>query len=111
MLFVWVLVLAGVPGFLVIRTWLRSRNLAVVPLPPGPKGLPLIGNVGDLPPSRVPEYQHWLKLKDRYGSLNSITVLGQTMVIVHDKEIAFELMEKRAHIYSERPKMKFGFNI
>ncbi|KAK3617836.1 hypothetical protein LTR56_015645 [Elasticomyces elasticus] len=81
------------------------------PLPPGPKGLPLVGNVNDLPPPGVPEYQHWLKLKDAYGPLSSVTVMGQTMVIIHDKKIAFELLEKRANIHSGRPKMKFGFDM
>ena len=38
------------------------------PLPPGPKGLPLVGNVRDLPPAGKPEWEHWLKHKDLYGN-------------------------------------------
>lgn len=38
-----------------------------LPLPPGPKGLPLVGNIRDLPPHGSREWEHWLKHKDIYG--------------------------------------------
>ena len=85
-----------------------KRGKSRLPLPPGPKGLPLIGNVKDLPPPGVNEHLHWLNFKDAYGPINSITVLGQTIVIIHDKEMASELMEKRATMHSGRPVMLFG---
>ena len=77
------------------------------PLPPGPKPLPIVGNVTDLPPPRSPEFKHWLKHKDAYGPVSSITVMGQTIVLIHDAQVAFELMEKRSSIYSSRPVMFF----
>lgn len=86
---------------------LKSRKKKL-PLPPGPKGVPLIGNVKDLPPAGGKEYLHWLKLKEAYGPIISLSVLGQTMVIIHDKDMASELMDKRAAIYSGRPVMPFG---
>lgn len=98
---------AFVPIIVLTWAWL-SRRQGSAGLPPGPKGLPLVGNVNDLPPPGIPEYQHWLQHKDRYGPLSSVTVLGQTLVIIHDKDVAFELMEKRASKYSGRPNMKFS---
>ena len=79
-----------------------------LPLPPGPKGLPIIGNVGDLPPKGGLEWQHWLKHKDLYGPLSSVTVFGQTIILIHDLETALELLDKRGAKYSSRPRMVFA---
>jgi hypothetical protein len=35
-----------------------------LPLPPGPKGLPLLGNINDLPGPGVVESYHWAKHKN-----------------------------------------------
>jgi hypothetical protein len=80
----------------------------LLPLPPGPKGLPILGNFTDLPPKGTTEFEHWIKHKDLYGPISSVTVLGQTIVLVHDREVAFELLEERATKYSSRPHMVFA---
>lgn len=74
-------------------------------LPPGPKPLPIVGNVKDMPPPDVAEYEHWLKHKDLYGPISSVTVLGTTLVIVHDKQAVHDLLEKTASKTSGRPTM------
>ncbi|TVY85886.1 Multifunctional cytochrome P450 monooxygenase [Lachnellula willkommii] len=78
------------------------------PLPPGPKGLPVLGNINDLPKPNEPEWQHWLQHKDLYGPISSVTVLGQTMVIISDPEVAFEIMRDRSAINSSRPGQIFS---
>lgn len=87
----------------------RSTNL-----PPGPRPLPLVGNIKDLPPPGRAEYLHWLKFKDAYGPLSSITVLGQPMIIIHDHAAAEYLLEKNSLKTSGRPTQPFaaecGFN-
>ncbi|KAL1952731.1 hypothetical protein VTO42DRAFT_4409 [Malbranchea cinnamomea] len=73
-------------------------------LPPGPKPLPILGNMRDLPPNDgTPEYQHWLQHKDQYGGISSVTVLGMTLVIIHDKKAAHELLETMSSKTSGRP--------
>ncbi|KAI2619924.1 putative cytochrome P450 oxidoreductase OrdA-like protein [Hypoxylon sp. NC1633] len=84
-----------------------SQN-ADPPLPPGPKGLPLIGNLNDLPKPGVFEPHHWLKHKDLYGPISSITVMSQTIVIINDAALAFELLEKRSAKHSSRPRQVFA---
>ncbi|KAI1437328.1 cytochrome protein [Xylaria sp. CBS 124048] len=78
------------------------------PLPPGPKGLPFFGNIRDLPPPGQRECDHWIKHKDLYGPISSVTVLGTTIVIVQSPELAIELLEKRSLNYSSRPKFTFA---
>jgi hypothetical protein len=91
----------------------RRRNDRL-PLPPGPKGLPLVGNIFDLPPPGRAEYLHWLEHKEKYGPLSSITVLGQPMIAIHDKTAADVILEKTSLKTSGRPKFTFanecGFN-
>lgn len=79
-----------------------------LPLPPGPKGLPILGNIPDLPPKGEPEWKHWLKHKDLYGPISSVTVLGQTIILVHDLDAALELLDKRGGKYSSRGRMVFA---
>ncbi|KAH8704131.1 cytochrome P450 [Talaromyces proteolyticus] len=77
-------------------------------LPPGPKPLPIIGNIADLPPKGVPEYQHWLRFKDKYGPISSVTVLGTRLIIIHDNKIAHDLLEKTSTKTSGRPIFHFA---
>ncbi|EJC98992.1 cytochrome P450 monooxygenase [Fomitiporia mediterranea MF3/22] len=94
-------------GLYVVKSFLNGRRFPA-PLPPGPKGKPLIGNLKDLPSVGEQEWLHWDKHKYLYGPISSVTVSGQTMVIISDKQIAFDLMDKRSTITSSRPGMVFA---
>jgi hypothetical protein len=48
---------------------IASTKRKVAPLPPGPKGIPILGNLADLPPSGSKEWEHWLKHKALYGMI------------------------------------------
>ena len=73
---------------------------------PGPTPLPLLGNITSLPPTNsTPEYLHWLKHKDTYGPLSAVSVLGTTLIIIHDRNLAHELLEKEASKTAGRPEM------
>ncbi|OAA69925.1 O-methylsterigmatocystin oxidoreductase [Akanthomyces lecanii RCEF 1005] len=98
--FAWVLV--AVFGYLVYK---KSTSKNKSRLPPGPKPLPVLGNINDFPPPGKLEYQHWLEHKDVHGAISSVTVMGMTLVIIHDKKAAHELLDQRAARTSGRPTM------
>lgn len=86
----------------------RWRVGTVDTLPPGPAPLPIVGNILNLPVKGELEYQHWLEFKNKYGPISSITVLGQTMIILHDKQAAIDILEKAASKSSGRPYFTFA---
>jgi hypothetical protein len=100
----------GLVGALIayVINYLAHNNRTGKPLPPGPKGLPILGNVNDLPKPGMLECHHWLQHKDQYGPISSITVLGQTFVIISDAQLALELLRERSAAHSARPHMVFA---
>jgi len=78
------------------------RRPSVPPLPPGPKKLPLIGNLRDMPRER-----EWLKFAEwgkKYGSIVSVSIFGRNFVIVNDVNVAVDILDKKSRIYSDRPR-------
>lgn len=75
---------------------------------PGPKLVPFIGRIHDLPI----EYM-WLKFKewaDTYGPIYRTEMLGTKFIVVSDEKIAEELLVKRAKIFSDRPAVRSLFD-
>lgn len=85
----------------VLKVWFgRRRNL---PLPPGPKGYPLIGNVYD-----VPHHYTWLEYAEwarKHGDVCSFSIFGNTTIVLNSLEDVTELLDKRSSNYSDRPRM------
>ena len=84
-------------------SWARIKQSKRAPLPPGPAGYPIIGNLLELPHS-YPwlGYADWAK---RYGGVLSFKVFGRPAIIVSSAKAATELFEKRSTNYSDRPRM------
>ncbi|KAI0767230.1 CyP450 monooxygenase [Fomes fomentarius] len=92
--------LCGVVGVL-----LRRRSLRI-PLPPGPKRLPIIGNALDFPKQNIPAV--FRDMNARYGEVVYLDVLGQPMIILGTHEAAVDLLEKRSANYSDRITLIMG---
>ncbi|KAI5117356.1 hypothetical protein M0805_002466 [Coniferiporia weirii] len=84
-----------------LRSWLSLRKQKGLSLPPGPKGLPLVGNIFDMPGSN--EWETARQWGEKYGKLVSIRNFGSPSIFVNSYDVAIDLFEKRGHIYSSRP--------
>ncbi|CDO68741.1 hypothetical protein BN946_scf184989.g7 [Trametes cinnabarina] len=83
--------------FVLIRQATRSRK---APLPPGPPGLPILGNAFD-----IPKEQAWIPFRDlssKYGDVIALSALGRTLIVLSSVEAAVDLLDKRSAIYSDR---------
>ncbi|KAF8191999.1 cytochrome P450 [Mycena galopus ATCC 62051] len=80
---------------------LSLRNRSTLPLPPGPRKLPLVGNLLDIPADRAWEkYMEWSK---EYNSdIIHLNIAGQSVIVLSSLEVAEALLEKRSNLYSDR---------
>ncbi|KAI0774796.1 cytochrome P450 [Trametes elegans] len=72
------------------------------PLPPGPRGLPLLGNILDFPRSNFG--MKFSEMAVRYGNVMHLKLFGQSTVVLGSYQTAIDLLEKRSGIYSDRPR-------
>ncbi|KIJ57200.1 hypothetical protein M422DRAFT_149594 [Sphaerobolus stellatus SS14] len=81
--------------------FLKDRHK--LPLPPGPKSLPLIGNAFDLPTSH--EYLKYADWGSKYGDVVHVTALGKHIIILNSTKACIDLLEQRSTIHSDRPSL------
>lgn len=81
--------------------WTRRRQNSR--LPPGPPRLPIIGNLHQAPKEAAwVTYQKWV---EQYGPLVYLNLGGTNVLLIGDHEVAKDLLDKKANIYSSRPRM------
>ncbi|KAI0034413.1 cytochrome P450 [Vararia minispora EC-137] len=97
-------------AFVGLALWLvkqtLSRKRSSLPLPPGPPGLPVVGNVADIPTTQP--YKTYIEWGQKYGPLMHISALGQPLIIVNDVKIAIDLLDKKSALYSDRPTLRMA---
>ncbi|KAH6916316.1 cytochrome P450 98A3 [Coprinopsis sp. MPI-PUGE-AT-0042] len=95
------IVCAVLPIFAAIWLWTLNRARGRALLPPGPKGLPLIGNLLQIPVEQPWEvYNEW---KKQYGDVIYLEALGQRVLVLNSLESVKDLLVSRATNYSDRP--------
>ncbi|KAF4636914.1 hypothetical protein G7Y89_g1167 [Cudoniella acicularis] len=99
------LALAVITGLAVVVAAfsLGKRNPRRLPLPPGPRPLPVIGNLHQAPticPWRV--FQQWGK---QYGPIFKLQFAQNTIIMLLNHQTAHDLLDKKSGIYSSRPQV------
>ncbi|KAJ3510929.1 hypothetical protein NLJ89_g4394 [Agrocybe chaxingu] len=88
---------------LVVKALFFRKRASSLPLPPGPKGYPLVGNIFDIPTDKPwLVYNEWAKI---YGDMIYFKVLGQPFLVLHTLERTYDIFEKRSSNYSDRARM------
>ncbi|KAI0714200.1 cytochrome P450 [Cerioporus squamosus] len=96
----WTWIVLGVAVAYFVRTYVSARQNNAR-LPPGPRPLPLIGNVFDMPRKHLA--RDFAALSEKYGDVVHLNVLGQSIVLLGSYQAACDLFEKRSSNYSGRP--------
>lgn len=95
----WIIGIVLVPIVLIYRLACGPKFL---PLPPGPKPLPGIGNLHQLPKSR--QWFELYKWSKEYGPIMYLNMAGQHFVVLSSNQAAQDLLTRRGAQYSYRPR-------
>ncbi|EKM76367.1 hypothetical protein AGABI1DRAFT_45047 [Agaricus bisporus var. burnettii JB137-S8] len=81
----------------------RRENPNSLPLPPGPKGYPIIGSFFSFPTYKAwLEYDKWFKI---HGDMIYFTVFGQGFLVLGNIKRVYDIFERRSSNYSDRPRL------
>lgn len=93
-----------VGGFALVLAIISYRYYAFRrKLPPGPPGIPILGNLREMP--KTHPWRTHTQMHRKYGPIFSMVYGRNTVIYLGSYDIARELLEKRSNIYSSRPRM------
>ncbi|THU76194.1 cytochrome P450, partial [Dendrothele bispora CBS 962.96] len=79
------------------------RRTRIGRCPPGPRGLPILGNLFQL--DNANSWRTFAKWKDSYGPIVYLNIAGQPMVILNSKKVAEDLFDRRGSNYIDRHRL------
>ncbi|KAL5511417.1 hypothetical protein ACEPAH_4633 [Sanghuangporus vaninii] len=84
------------------KTSMRTKGHGL-PLPPGPKPLPLVGNTFHMP--LQDSWETFTKWGREYGEVVHVSVFNQPIILLNSAKVVNELLGERSAIYSDRPRL------
>ncbi|KIW06079.1 uncharacterized protein PV09_03250 [Verruconis gallopava] len=101
------ILLSSILAFVVYVLYFHDKRYKQ--LPPGPRGLPIIGNLLSLRDAdKIPEITtEWMR---QYGEIVYTKMGGTHFVWLNSPRAVKELLDKRGSIYSSRPHMPMAFD-
>uniref|UniRef100_A0A1W7HBN8 Cytochrome P450 n=1 Tax=Scoparia dulcis TaxID=107240 RepID=A0A1W7HBN8_SCODU len=96
------LVLAIIP---IIFAIIRYKSRGKTRLPPGPPGLPLIGNLHQL---KEPLHEYFFELSKKYGPLLFLKLGSRPVLVANSSRLAEEIMKTQDLVFCSRPSL-LGF--
>ncbi|KAH7923690.1 cytochrome P450 [Leucogyrophana mollusca] len=97
-------ILGVVSSVAVLLAWKllhRATNPSGLPLPPGPPGIPLLGNVLDI--NTAEPWLTYTEWREKYGEIVYSQLLGQPYIVINSTRVARALLDQRSAKYSGRP--------
>lgn len=102
------------PAILVVVVWAILRRLYNVGrrprnYPPGPRTLPFIGNLHQIPTkNRHLLFTEWAR---QYGPIYSLMLGSKVMIVINSDVVVKDLIDKKGAIYSSRPEAYIAQNV
>ncbi|THH10559.1 hypothetical protein EW146_g8337 [Bondarzewia mesenterica] len=96
-----VLFVLGILGLCLLRAFVKKTRY-----PPGPKGLPFLGNIFSLPTTKT--WKYFELLSHKYGSIVRLSLAGNDLIILSDPRDAEELLGRRSWNYSSRKPLVYA---
>ncbi|KAH6818093.1 cytochrome P450 [Perilla frutescens var. frutescens] len=90
----------GLASVLWVLTWLLKKSTNKnPPLPPGPRGLPLVGNLLSLDPEL---HTYFAGLAKTYGPIYTLKLGGKTGIVISSPEITKEVLKDQDITFANR---------
>ncbi|KAF9063055.1 cytochrome P450 [Rhodocollybia butyracea] len=88
---------------LALALYARWKNSGQFPLPPGPRKLPILGNLFDVPQKGYIWLEYAKMCRKHNSDIIHLSALGNSVVVLNSAQIVSDLLEKRSSLYSSRP--------